>query len=170
MDIYELIKKRRTIRRFTQKKIDRDLLIKFIEHASLAPSGMNIQPWEFIIIDEDEICDKIFPNTAWAGYLEKEGPPPANEKPTAYIICLLNKNLKSPTLTHDISAAIENILLCATYEGIGSCWIGSINRERIREILNIPENYEIDSIIALGYPNQCSYIEKMKDSIKYWKD
>lgn len=170
MDIYEIIKKRRTIRRFKQEKIPLELLEKFIDMARLAPSGANMQPIEYIIVIDREIVKKIFPLTGWAGYLGKNGPPPEGKRPTAYIVVLLNKEIKSPTPKHDVGAAVENILLSATYEGIGTCWIGSVNREKLREILNIPKNYEIDSIVAFGYPDEISVVEEFVGSIKYWKD
>lgn len=170
MDIYELIKKRRTIRRFEQKPIPESILIKFVDMARLAPSASNLQPVEYIIVTKKEIVDKIYPNLGWAGYLGKEGPPPEGKRPVSYIVVLVNTDLKSPCPHHDCGAAIQNILLCATFEGIGTCWIGSINRENVKKILGIPDNYMIDSIIALGYPAEQSVIEEAKDSIKYWKD
>ncbi|MCM8803811.1 MAG: nitroreductase family protein [Candidatus Omnitrophica bacterium] len=170
MDIYEIIKKRRTIRRFKQKEIPLELIEKFIDMARIAPSGANMQPIEYIIVNDKKIVDDIFPLTGWAGYLGKDGPPPEGKRPVAYIVVLVNKDVKSPTPKHDVGAAVENILLSATYEGIGTCWIGSINREKLREILKIPENYEIDTIVALGYPDEESYIEEFTGSIKYWRD
>ena len=62
------------------------------------------------------------------------------------------------------------MILAALEKGIGSCWLLSVDREKLREILNIPENYKIDSVLALGYPDENPVIEDMKDSIKYWKD
>lgn len=170
MDIYEIIRKRRTIRRFKQKEIPLELLEKFVDMARLAPSGANMQPLEYIIVNDKNLLEQIFPLTGWAGYLGKDGPPPEGKRPVAYIVVLINKDIKSPTPEHDAGASVENILLSATYEGIGSCWIGSINREKLREILKIPENYEIDTIIALGYPDEESFVEEFSGSIKYWKD
>jgi len=170
MDIYEIIKRRRTIRRFKQKEIKYELLVKFVDMARIAPSAANLQPIEYIIVNEKEIVDKIFPNLKWAGYLGKEGVPPEGKRPVAYIVVLVNKEVQLPVYQHDSGAAIENILLSATYEGIGTCWIGSINKKNVRDILAVPENYLIDSIIALGYPDEKSIIEEMENSIKYWKD
>ena len=170
MNIYEAIRKRRSIRRFKQKEIKYELLLKFVDMARIAPSASNLQPLEYIIVNKKEIVDKIFPNLGWAGYLGKEGPPPEGKRPVSYIVVLINKNIKAPTPLRDVGAAVENILLAAVEEGIGTCWIGSINRKNVENILKVPENYLIDSIIALGYPDEESIIEEAKDSIKYWKD
>lgn len=97
MDIYELIKKRRTIRRFKQKEIPLELLEKFVDMARIAPSGANIQPLEYIIVNDKKIVDEIFPLTGWAGYLGKDGVPPEEKRPVAYIVVLINNDLKSPT-------------------------------------------------------------------------
>jgi nitroreductase len=170
MDIYEIIKKRRTIRRFKQREIPVELLERFVDMARIAPSAANMQPIEYIIVNDKKILDEIFPFTGWAGYLGKDGPPSEGKRPVAYIVVLINKEIKSPKPNHDVGAAVENILLSATYEGIGCCWIGSINRVKLMEILKVPENYEIDSVIALGYPDEESVIEEYKGSVKYWKD
>jgi nitroreductase len=168
--ISEIIKKRRSIRRFRQKVIPAGILEKMVEAARMAPSGSNLQPWEFIVVNEKPMVDKVFSTLAWAGYLGKEGPPAEGKKPTAYIVMLNNNNIKKPPPQRDFGAAAENILLTATEEGIGSCWIGSVERKKLAEILKIPQNYEIDSVIALGYPDETPVVEEYKNSIKYWKD
>ena len=88
MDIYEVIKKRRSIRRFKQDEIPLGILEKLVDAARFAPSGGNIQPWEFIIVNDKELLDKVFETLAWAGYIAPEGTPPEGKRPTAYI-CLL---------------------------------------------------------------------------------
>jgi nitroreductase len=69
-----------------------------------------------------------------------------------------------------VGAAAENMILTAWEEGIGSCWLHSVERKNIKEILKIPENYKIDSVIALGYPDEKPVVEEMDGSLKYWKD
>jgi len=170
MNVYEAVKKRRTIRRFTQDVIPLEILEKLVHAARLAPSGANIQPWEFIIVNDKNLLDNVFETLGWAGYITPRGIPPEGKKPTAYVVVLQNKSIKEVTPTQDNAAAIENILLVAIEEGIGSCWIGSIKRERLVGVLNIPSNYYVDSVIALGYPDETSVIEEYKGSIKYWKD
>jgi len=170
MNVYEAIKKRRTIRRYEQKEIPVGILEKLVDAARLAPSGANFQPWEFIIVNEKDMVDKVFPTLAWAGYLGKEGPPPEGKRPVSYIVVLINKEIKAPTPLRDVGAAVENILLAAVEEGIGTCWIGSVNRKKLAEILEVPPTHEIDCVVALGYPAEKSVVEEMRNSIKYWRD
>jgi nitroreductase len=177
MSLYELILKRRSIRRFEQKKIPLETLKKLVNAARLAPSGSNLQPWEFMIINEDSLLEKVFPTLAWAGYIAPEGNPSLGERPVAYVILLVNKNIRREGYEHDLGAAAQNIMLTALEEGIGSCWLGSIKRDQLRKILNVPEGYLIDTVIALGYPQESPLAEDIspdksqaKESIRYYKD
>jgi len=166
MSTYDLILKRRTIRKFEQKQIPKKILLNCVNAARLAPSAANIQPLEYIIITKN--LDKIFPHTRWAGYL-KNGAPKKDERPVAYIIILSNENI-NPKAKYDAGIATENIILTALEKRISSCLIGSLNREELIKILDIPKNYTIELVIALGYPKQESVEEKFTGDIKYWLD
>ena len=173
MKIYDLIKSRRSIRKFKQKPIELSVLKRLVNAGRLAPSAGNLQPLEYIVTIDDTVKEKIFPNVRWARYIAPEGNPKEDERPTAYIIILINKeNLLVPFYKYDVGASAENITLAALEEGIGCCWIGSFDRKKIENILNIPDGYSIDLILALGYPLESPEyydIEKGK-SIKYHKD
>ena len=92
----------------------------------------------------------------------------------AYIIVLIKSELQVSGQS-DAAAAMENMILTAWNEGIGSCWIGSVNRENVRKIFNIPDNYKIQDILALGYPDEAPVMEEInnpddKNAHKYWLD
>ncbi len=170
MQVYEAVTKRRSIRRFKQDPIPLETLSKLVDAARLAPSAANMQPLRFIVVVNPDLCKGIFPALRWAGYIAPEGNPPPGEEPTAYVIVLVNKDIARSDYQLDAGAAIENIILTAVEEGIGSCWLGAIDRAIIREILHVSEHFEIESVIALGHPNEQPVVEKMKDSLEYWKD
>lgn len=170
MDVYEAILKRRAIRKFKQDKIKIDVLKKIINAARLAPQGSNMQPMKYIIVYEKQTVDKIFETTAWAGYIRPQADPKEGERPTAYIVVLADTEIKKSGYDTDAGAAVENMLLAAAGEGIGSCWLGAINRDRIRQILSIPERYRIHTLVALGYPAEHPVSEDENGSIKYYKD
>lgn len=170
MSLYELILTRRTIRQFRQDPIERETLRKLVDAARLAPSGANRQPLEFVVVDEDHIKKKLFPTLKWAGYIAPHGNPKIGYEPTAYIVVLANTSIRAKGYEWDAGAAIEHIILTAWEEGIGSCWIASVDRERVRKIFLIPERYNIDSVVALGYPAEEPKIERLVDSVEYWKD
>ena len=167
---YDIICERRSIRRFKKKKISKEKLLKMVNAARLAPSAANIQPCEFIVVDEKELLDEVFENVKWAGYISPSGDPPKDHRPVAYIIVLIDLNKKKKGGEQDAAASIQNILLTAWEESIGSCWIGSINRKRIKRIFKIPHHLKVNSIVALGYIGEKPVIEEVKESIRYWKD
>lgn len=170
MSLYDLIISRRSIRQFKQEPVSRDILQKLINASRLAPSAANRQPLEFVVVDEEKIRKEVFTCLKWAAYIAPEGNPKPGHEPVAYIVVLVNSEIREKGFEWDVGAAIENMILAALEKGIGSCWLLSVDREKLREILNIPENYKIDSVLALGYPDENPVIEDMKDSIKYWKD
>ena len=169
MGVYEAILSRRSIRRFQQKQIRIETLKKFVNAARLAPSAANLQPLEYFIINEKELCKKIFNTLNWAAYITPKWTPMENERPTAYIIPIVTKP-ENKWYTRDVSFASENICLAAEEMGIGSCVLCKIDREKLREILKVPHDLIIDSIIALGYKAEISVVEDYIDSVKYWRD
>ncbi len=170
MDILKAIKTRRTIRLFKQDPVSDELLTGLIEAGRCAPSGANCQPLEYMVINDSRMLDGVFAQLAWAGYVKPKRTPPADLRPTAYIVVLVNGDISSDG-TADAAAAIENILLAAWAKGIGSCWIGSVKRDELRKILALPDNYSIDSVIALGWAGEEPVMEDCRDeSIKYYLD
>ena len=171
MDVEKAIYERRTIRRFRQQNIPLETLKKLIDFARIAPSGNNVQAIEYIIVQKPETREKLFPLVKWARLLPKEErTPEVGRKPTAYIIILLNTNIKKSYYEFDIGASVENLLLGAVKFGLGACWMGSINAKKIRVLLEVPEFYEITHVISLGYPDEESVMEPYEDSFNYWKD
>ena len=168
MDVDKAIFARRSIRRFKQKPISINKLKKFVNAGRLAPSAANLQPLDFFIVNDKKLCSKIFETLSWAGYIKPKWAPALNERPVAYIIILARD--ESPWIPRDASFAAENIMISAKTEGIGSCILCKIDKEKIKEILKIPIEIIIDSVIALGYKLEESVIEEYKDSIKYWRD
>lgn len=171
MDIYETIISRRTIRKFKQEKIDPEILEKLVNAGRLAPSGANLQPLEYLVIDNKGLKEKIFPNLAWAGYIRPEGDPGEGERPAAYIIILADRKI-NPAPGMDIGASAENISLAAKEEGIGCCWIGAFKKKEINKVIGTPEDLSAELILALGYPAEKPVSEDMErgSSVKYYKD
>ncbi|MFQ6082675.1 MAG: nitroreductase family protein [Candidatus Aminicenantia bacterium] len=167
---YDLIIARRSIRQFKSKPVQQELLVKIVNAGRLAPSAANLQPLEYIIVFNSKLNKKIFDCLNWANYLGDEGKPKPGYEPAAYIIGLINLSIKEKGYEYDVGASFENMILTALEEGVGSCWIRSINRKKLSQILEIPSNYIIDSVLALGYPDEEPIVEEVKHSIKYWKD
>jgi nitroreductase len=169
MDIFDIIKSRRSIRRFSQEKLDRNFLIELVELGRSAPAKANIQPLEYIIVDEPKICDKVFEALSWAGHVRPKRNPQPDQRPVAYVIVLVNTSI-SRDAAYDSSAAIENMLIAAWSKGVGSCWLGAIDRIKLFESLEIDEKYLIDSVVALGKPLEKPIMEDAAESTKYYVD
>ncbi|MBO3800366.1 MAG: nitroreductase family protein [Candidatus Brockarchaeota archaeon] len=171
MNVYEAATKRRTIRKFLQKPIPMEILMKLLNAARLAPSAGNLQPCEYVLVTDKALLDSVFSTLKWARYIAPEGTPKEGERPVAYVVVLVNTKKASEGGEIDCAAAVENMILTAWEEGIGSCWIASINRDRLREILSIPEYCKICFVVALGYRAEEPVIEEMSgDDVRYWKD
>ncbi|MBM3284909.1 MAG: nitroreductase [Candidatus Aminicenantes bacterium] len=170
MSVYDAVVSRRTVRQFQPVSVPRPLLEKIVNAARLAPSAGNLQPLEFLVVDDEETRKLIFPCLRWASYIAPEGDPRPGHEPMAYIIPLVNLAAREKAYEYDVGAAMENMILTAWEEGLGSCWLISVERKKVAEVLAVPEGYQIDSVLALGYPAESPVAEEFKGSVKYWKD
>ncbi len=169
--IYDLIKKNRSYRRFYQEKaITEKQLKELVELARLSPSAANLQPLKYILSASKGKNETIFSCLAWAGYLKDWQGPEESERPTGYIVILGDTEItKDFGCNHGIAA--QSILLGAVEMGFGGCVIASIQREKLRDFLDIPSRYEILLVIALGEPKERVVIVDTKDGdIRYWRD
>ena len=171
MNIYDLIKKNRSYRRFEQGvKIDREQLLGFVELARLSASASNRQPLKFMIVDDDKGCSRVFPFLGWAGYLKGWDGPADGEQPSAYIIILGDRNITTNYWV-DHGIASQSILLGAAEAGLGGCIIASVDREKLREEISLHEHLEILLVLALGKPGEKVVIDPVKNNdIEYWRD
>jgi nitroreductase len=123
-----------------------------------------------VIVNDPEMNRKIFPLLKWAGFIKGWNGPGEGERPSAYIILLGNRKI-STHLEWDYGIALQTILLTATEKGFGGCAIGSCDRDKLHQLLEIPKNLEIGCVITLGKPKEEIVLEEAKDSdIKYWRD
>lgn len=169
--IKELIARNRSYRRFSQsEKISIQQLREWVELARLSASARNAQPMKYILSVEEKLNAEIFELLAWAGYLTSWKGPEKGERPAAYIVMLKDTLISSNHFCDD-GIALQSILLGATEAGFGGCIIHSVNRDKLRKLLNISEQYEILYVLALGKPAETVVIEEVKDDdIKYWRD
>ncbi|MEK6796214.1 MAG: nitroreductase family protein [Spirochaetota bacterium] len=155
----ELIRKSRSYRRFDESHaIDTATLRKYIDGARLSPTGGNSQPLKFMLSNTPERNALISPNLLWAALLKEWGGPKEGERPSAYIIILLDKEIKKDAgIDHGIAA--QSIILSAAEEGLGGCMIGNVKRIPLSKALSIPDRYDILLVIALGKPAETVIID-----------
>ncbi len=177
MDIYEAITTRRSIREFKEVPVAYEVLEKCIDAARLAPTAMNCQLCEYIIVDDEKLLPQVLDaiNTL-SGVPRPEGGWSPGRRPGAYIVALINAELEAEigagrTNTHyDGGMAMENMVLVALEQGLGSCVMTGIDRGKLRQVLNIADKYEIAMLLALGYPDENPVVEVATGSIKRWVD
>jgi nitroreductase len=170
--IYDLIRRNRSCRRFYQEEpIARPVLEELIDLARLSGSGGNLQPLKYILANEPERNNLIFPHLKWAGYLKDWDGPSEGERPAAYIIVLGDKEI-STNFFWDHGIACQSILLGACEKGLGGCMFGAVDRQGLRNTLKLSDRYELLVVIALGKPKEQVVLEEVPESgdIKYWRD
>ena len=155
------IKSRRSIRKFLSKSVDKKIIEDIIDCARLAPTAINIQPWEFVVIT-DERMRKELGQVCDYGKFIAQAP-----------VCIVVFCKETKYYLEDGSAATENILLAAHSYGLGSCWVAGDKKpyaEKIRQLLKVPEGYKLVSLIPIGYPAEQPKPKKraLKDLI-HWE-
>jgi nitroreductase len=170
MNFYDLILSRRTIRQFAPRPVPREILENIVNAGRLAPSAANLQPLEFVVVDDETVRSRILPSLKWAAYIAPEGDPKSGHEPRAYIFTLINAAIRDKKYEYDVGAAMENMILAALSKGIASCWLISIDKPNITRLLEIPESRILDSVLALGFPAQKSLVEALRNSPRYWQD
>ena len=172
MDIMELLKTRRTYRRFAQKPISDEILADMLNAARYASSAANKQPISYVVVRTPEKVKEVFDLTKWAGYFPNDaGRPKAGEEPVLFIGIVENLDISKNYADTDAGLAISNLTLAAWSHGVGSCMIGAFNKPKLSEMFGLTENQQLHTVVAFGYPSHKSYIEDVKDGeIKYYLD
>jgi nitroreductase len=141
MDVYEVIQTRKSTRNYESTPVPKETLEKILEAGRIAPSAVNIQPWHFIVVTSQE-KRKALSKGMFAHFLASA--------PVVVALCS-DEKASSDWYAVDASLAGENIVLAATAEGLGTCWVGSFEEENVRTILNVPLNLRVIALLAIGY-------------------
>jgi nitroreductase len=142
MDVFDCIHSRLAVRSFRPDRIPSEIIKKILHAGRQAHSQRNRQPWRFIVIQNHDTLQQL-------GALASSGPYIAGA-PLAIALAVVGA--KNPYI--DATRAAECLMLAAWAEGIGSCWVGGIDRPKAKELLNIPEEAELVTIIPFGYPTE----------------
>lgn len=150
MDVLTAIKERRSIRKYSAKPVEEDKLQKVLEAARFSPSARNQQEWKFIVVKDSETREKLTE--------EAIGQPFVGEAPIILVCCGTEPDsimrCGQPRYTVDVSIATAYMILAAYEQGLGTCWLGSFDENKVKEILDIPEGVRVVSITPLGYPDE----------------
>jgi nitroreductase len=158
MDVLEAIYGRRSIRSFTSDQVERDKLLEILKAGSWAPSGLNNQPWRFVIISNTELRMAMARLTRYRHIIE--------EAPSLIAVFCDRTVMYHDTKDHQaVGAALQNMLLAAHAIGLGAVWLGEILKSstEVRNLLHLPETMEFMALIAVGYPKGKGQRSKRKD-------
>jgi nitroreductase len=145
MEVFEAIRKRRSIRSYLPDAVPEEKLERVLEAARLAPSAAGRQPWHFIVVTDPRKRKRLSRGGRFAWFL--------SECPVVIVGCG-DKRSSSKWHVVDTAIAMQNMVIEATGEGLGTCWIGSFNQEQVKKLLNIPDEFVVISLLALGYARE----------------
>lgn len=172
MNFRDLVLKTRSYRRFLEDEpVPMETLESLVDLARCTASAANFQPLKYVLCCEKEKNAAIFQSLGWAAYLAKWPGPKEGERPAAYIVICLDESITDKVIC-DQGIAAQTIMLGATELGLGGCILGSVNRENLNAVLDLPPNMRILLVLALGRPAERAEIEPLGEegSIKYYRD
>ena len=156
MNIFEAIKKRRSVRSFLDKPIEDEKLTAVLEAGRLAPSAGNRQECRFVVVEDRDVRRRIA--------VAANGQSFVGEAPVVIVACAVtNGHVMSygqPCYPIDVAIALDHISLAAVELGLGTCWIGAFNEGKVKEILGIPEEVRVVELMPIGYPATMAVKEK----------
>jgi len=150
MDIKDVIRRRHSVRSFSEKKLSTNLIYELIEYANLAPSAGNLQAREFIVVDDPDIKKRLSVAASDQDFIVEA---PVNIVVCAHLERIAAYGIRGKELycLQDSAAAVEHILLLAIDHGLGACWVGAFNENKVSKILNLPSYVKPVAIIPIGY-------------------
>ncbi len=158
MQIYDLISSRRSVRKYKKDAVDNEILQRIMEAARLAPSACNLQPWRFYVVRDSALRGQLLDRQSWAV-----------AAPVLIVACSVPGEawVRKDEKNHadiDVAIAFEHIVLAATAEGLGTCWICSFDVEKAAKALNLPAGVVPVAITPLGYPDEKPETRGRKDT------
>ena len=150
MDVFEAITQRKSIRKYKDKEIEKEKLIKVLESARISPSAANRQEWKFIVVKDDNTRSRLVSAAHGQNFV--------GQAPVTIVACSTESERIMPCGQHaytvDLSIAVSFMMLEATELGLGTCWLGAFDEEAVKEILDIPSDIRVPAMFTLGYADE----------------
>jgi nitroreductase len=169
MDVFEAVSKRRSIRKYKETPVEDEKLQNILEVARIAPSAANRQEWKFIVVKNKETREKLVEAANGQTFV--------GDAPVTIVACSTESERVMPcgqyAYTVDISIAVSFMILEATALGLGTCWLGAFDEEKVRNILNIPERVRVPAMFTIGYADESphqrprKHLDEIVSSEKY---
>ncbi len=149
MNVFEAIKTRRSVREYQEKEVEKEKLQRILEAGRLAPSAKNIQEWRFVVVRNKETRQKLAQAARNQSFVA--------QAPVCIVGCATITDFRMTSgqkaYPIDVAIAIDHMTLVAMEESLGTCWIGSFFEDQVKEILDIPEDVRVVTLLSLGYPS-----------------
>jgi len=148
MNVFEAIRTRRSIRKYVDKPVEKEKLLRILEAARLAPSAVNRQPWDFIVVTDPGVRKKLGVAYPKEWFINA---------PVIIVACAhparawIRKDGEEYWKV-DVAIAMQNLILTAWEEGLGTCWIGAFDEQEVKKALGIPPEVRVVAMTPLGYP------------------
>jgi nitroreductase len=146
MRVSEAIRGRRNVRRFSNRPVDPDVLVRVVDAARRAPSSMNQQRWDFVLVTDRGALRQLASLGGYADHVAESGAAVAMVTPDA------DDPEERESIAFDLGQAAENLMLAAWEERLGSCHATIEDQDGMRDLLGIPESHRCELVISLGHP------------------
>jgi len=167
MSIYNLIERRRSIRRYKGDPVPEEVLRRILGSARVAPSACNNQPWHFFVVRDAATRQGLFPSAGQAWIAAAPVVLVACSRPEEAWVRRYDGKCHADV---DVAIAMEHVMLAATEEGLGTCWIGAFDPDRFRSVLRLPPELAPVAATPLGHPDAepGPFSRKSLDEIVTW--
>lgn len=149
MDVFEAVKERRSVRSWEDREVEEQKLAQVLEAGRLAPSARNLQEWKFVVVRDDELRGRLVDAAHGQQFV--------GDAPVVIVACAVEHDhimaCGHPSHLIDVAIAIDHMTLAARELGLGTCWIGAFDQQKVREVLGIPGSVEVIELLPLGYPS-----------------
>jgi nitroreductase len=143
MEVFDAIKKRRSVRSYLDKPVEREKLLKILQAARLAPSARNRQEWRFVVITDKKTREELVSICEGQRFIAE-----------APIVIVAVADPSCRWYKVDTAIAVEHMVLEAVELGLGTCWIGAFDKERVGKLVDIPRDLEVVVLLTIGYPKK----------------
>lgn len=143
----DLARVRRSVRRYRPDPVPDELVDQVLEAGRWAPSAVNSQPWEFIVVRDPQVKQALYDLSGVAGFKWKH-------LATAPIVIVIAARKLTQYARDDCIFAAQNIMLCAKDLGLGTCYVGGFSEDKVRKLLSIPDGYILPGMVTLGYAEE----------------
>ena len=149
MDVMDAIRQRYSVRKFKSYELEDSKLDRVMEAARLAPSARNLQEWRFVVVRDEQMRHALSEAANGQQFVA--------QAPVVIVACAITSEHVMSCGLHcypiDVSIAMAYITLQAVEEGLGTCWIGAFNPEKVRDLLGIPNDVIVVGLLPIGYPD-----------------